>query len=337
MTDSSQEEADLPEQQQTVEPQVEAEQEDSKLESLMAAEDPAPAESSSVEDLPADTQAEEDDREGSPDADPDAIFATAEEQVGLDARAIAAAHAAIDAGNKALLEVQESAKLMQEGQAQATKETKKQMDPVMVLFLLMNIGLMVALLVLPSSDGKTDPAPLPDDPPVAVGPEEDPFAEKPVPIADLLPDRRLYSLAMIEGGRGNTSKAIDVLMRYLREHRNLSPMQKRMVYASLASYLSMEGRSQEAREYQVLIDQATDPYILSKSLWSMALMAEKDGRGADVRRYLARYLLQQNQLSPEERTHSVIAEAYLKIADSYRLHAEMEQEPAEDAGKEKGE
>ena len=128
--------------------------------------------------------------------------------------------------------------------------------------------------------------------------------------------------------RGDYPQAVKLLKQLLRANPDMGRVQLRLIYGQLAYNLLRDGRKREAEVYADRIDRMRAQIALPEDLVRAARRAEKDGRGKDMRRYYARFLLQQNQVRPDMR--EVVAEAYLKIGDSYRVDAEAGERAAQE-------
>ena len=139
-------------------------------------------------------------------------------------------------------------------------------------------------------------------------------------LEDRFPDDNLYEEATLVARRGDYPRAVKLLKQLLKTTPDMGGVQLRLVYTQLAYNLLRDGGIQEAEQYADRIDRMRVQTTLPEDLARAAQRAERDGRGGDVRRYYARFLLQQNQIRPDMR--DIISEAYLKIGDSYRLEAD---------------
>ncbi len=78
---------------------------------------------------------------------------------------------------------------------------------------------------------------------------------------------------------------------------------------------------EEAARYRSKTRTLVNRGYLPEDLRDAARTAWEDGRSEDARRYFARFLLQQKQLPAELRES--VAEAFLRIGDSYRMAADL--------------
>ncbi|MEE9125646.1 MAG: hypothetical protein V3U11_00755, partial [Planctomycetota bacterium] len=139
-------------------------------------------------------------------------------------------------------------------------------------------------------------------------------------LEDRFPRDNLYEEATLVARQGDYPRAVKLLKQLLKTTPDMSGVALRLVYTQLAYNLLRDGRRQEAEQYADRIDRMRVQTTLPEDLARAAQRAERDGRGGDMRRYYARFLLQQNQIRPDMR--DIISEAYLKIDDSYRLEAD---------------
>jgi hypothetical protein len=140
----------------------------------------------------------------------------------------------------------------------------------------------------------------------------------------MLPDKDLYDAGQRAVLNGDWIGAIGLFEGYLRAHPELRAFQLQMVYQSLAYCSERIGRRADTVTYRAKIQELVRATSLPEDLWKSAQLAEADGRGLDMRRFYARFLLQQDQLGPQWADQGRIAEAYLKIGDSYRIDAERD-------------
>lgn len=134
-------------------------------------------------------------------------------------------------------------------------------------------------------------------------------------------DQTLYLRALELAADGKYDDAIAVLEGFLKANPELAEVEHRLTLQALATFASRAGRPADASRYEAAIDRLRVGAQLPQDLLDLAKQAEADGRGGDMRRYYARFLLMQKQLSPSLRER--IAEAYLKLGDGYRVEAEQ--------------
>jgi len=181
--------------------------------------------------------------------------------------------------------------------------------------LVLNLALIGGVVALPigNPSGKSEAAPAGETahPPAPAGAPEPGFA---------VGTQGLYLRALEVAAEGKFDEAIAVLQQHLAANPNLGEVEQRLVYHALAMFAVRAGRSDEATRYEAAMDRLRIGAQLPQDLLDLARRAEAEGRGADMRRYYARFLLQQRQVPPSLRDR--IAEAYLKLGDGYRLEAE---------------
>jgi tetratricopeptide (TPR) repeat protein len=153
-------------------------------------------------------------------------------------------------------------------------------------------------------------------------PGPDPFRAPLQEPDEVLPNSEIYKTAQLQIAKGNPTRALELFERYLKAHPELQAHQLQLVYSNMAYCLNSLGRRQDAQAYGAKIDNLRNITALPDDLWESAHRAENDGRGIDMRRYYARFLLQQDQLGKRWASQGKIAEAYMKIGDSYRIDAE---------------
>ena len=180
--------------------------------------------------------------------------------------------------------------------------------------LLVNLAMMGVVLALPNGRA---PAPAPErEPPPA---KADPLLSPPRQLGGL-PTSKYWSEALESAGKGDLPQAILLLERYLELSPEITDVERRLVYNQIAFYLAKDGRTDEALEYERRSSQLMSRSHLPDDLLQNAHRAEQEGKLQEMRSAYARFLLQQKQIPPSLRKH--IAEAYLKLGDSYRLEAE---------------
>ena len=201
---------------------------------------------------------------------------------------------------------------------------RSRQDKYLVALLAINLCLMGVMIALPGAETKP-----PADGsvrenvivnPVVKGPN--PFIS-PLQMPDqILPNSGTYYVGLELVGASKYEQAVRAFESYLKGNPGLQAFQLQMVYSSLAYCHKRLGNDDRARAYQAKIDTLREISALPEDLWDAAQRAEKEGRGLDMRRAYARFLLQQDQLGKRWTTQGRIAEAYLKIGDSYRIDAE---------------
>lgn len=256
----------------------------------------------------------------------------------LEARAMLAAERALAAGQQAL-EAAEAAGAF-------AMPRSRIREWVLRGLLAFNLLLMAAVLLLPDAARQADPAGAPagdmaghrspvspaggDLPALAggqrrggghrqavEGPVRRPARSVPVPLPET--DDR-YARAMLRAASGDLTGAVEDLERYLAAEPHMPPAMKRNVLGTLAHYSFRLGLEQEAREFERRASALTQSHYLPEDLVRMARRAEEEGDGDRMRRLYARFVLQQKQVPPS--LHHFLAEAYLKLGDSYRIEAE---------------
>lgn len=203
---------------------------------------------------------------------------------------------------------------------------------VLRALLLINLAMMGVVLALPI--GK---APAPDHTGEQPAPKvDDPFLKPPRQLGGL-PTSKYWDEALQSAGKGDLSNAIMLLERYLELSPDMTDVERRLVYNQIAYYLAKDGRTEAALDYERRSSQLMSRSHLPDDLLQSAHRAEQEGKLPAMRSAYARFLLQQKQIPPSLRRH--IAEAYLKLGESYRLEAEAgerksgggKQEPADES------
>ncbi len=236
----------------------------------------------------------------------------------LTADAAAAAEQALRRGRHAVEEAE---------QAQRPAPPTERLSPrlrhqLLRAMLGLNLLLMVLMLLVP------DPVVTPAQPAAPQRPT--PPLAQPVPQPELrdardlaisVPDRELYDRAVVASLEGRHEEAVALLEHYLRRHPEMPPALRATVYNQLAHYSVLLNRREDAHRYGTMAAQLRQRTALPDELIESARRAAADGRGSDMRRDYARLLLQQQMLRPDQR--AAIAEAYLRLGDSYRIEAEQ--------------
>lgn len=246
----------------------------------------------------------------------------------LESEALRAAEQALAEGARALSEAEHA---LQETKSPTTQPPTKPVtssspaplsrtrERVLRAMIGMNIVAMIVLVLLPSpNSGVTQPKGSHDAAPHANGtpspaPQHDPVVKTPS-LRD--PVLRAFSLAESRDYKG----AIALLEQHLADNPRLDAGKKANVLLALEHYASQIGDFAAAQEYQRRTDALRSSHSLPEDLVQMALEAERNGDIESMRRHYSRLLLQQRQIPSSLYRH--VAEAYLKLGDSYRAEAE---------------
>ncbi len=230
---------------------------------------------------------------------------------------------------------------------------RRKQDRVLIGLMVGNLFLMGLMIAVPggnSADQVHRPPTVPQDPGSAGYPASghqatghqaasdpdhadakapDPFHAPLQEPDEILPNHEMYEAGQLQVTKGNYAKAVDLFEAYLKAHESLQAFQLQMVYSSLQYCMQRLGRRQEALVYMAKNENLRQVTALPDELWGAAKRAESDARGVDMRRYYARFLLQQDQLGKRWASQEKIATAYMKIGDSYRLDAERGEQMGE--------
>lgn len=249
----------------------------------------------------------------------------------VEAVAVEAAQQAVGVGEQALDEAEEAMRLLDAAQVGAVVTTRTGggfRDKLLLLVVVVNLVLLVVFLTVPAARQALLGGPASHG---GASPDSSrpPATHKP-PGSEHLPEVRvgktrfrndqLYQQALLLSRDGDYPGAVKALERLLRGNPNLSDGYLRLIYQAMAFNLLRDGRKKEANEYADRIERMMKAHSLPEDLIKAAHRAATDGRGSDMRRNYARFLLQQDQVRPDMR--DVITEAYLRIADSYKMEAE---------------
>ena len=134
-----------------------------------------------------------------------------------------------------------------------------------------------------------------------------------------IPRSRYWEAAWKESEKGNLSKAILYLEKLLKEEPNMEEAVRRTVQLQLSHFCGLAGRFDEMRRYLALAQKGTLKALGPADLWRLAEEAFAVRDYQESRRYLARFLLQQNQM-PKDLKEKVPL-AYLRLADGFRNEA----------------
>jgi hypothetical protein len=134
-----------------------------------------------------------------------------------------------------------------------------------------------------------------------------------------VPRSRYWEEAWKESEKGNLSQAILYLERLLKEEPNMEEAVRRTVQLQLSHFCGLAGRFDEMRRYLALAQKGTMKALGPTDLWRLAEEAYAVRDYQESRRYLARFLLQQNQMP--KHLKEKIPLAYLRLADGYRNEA----------------
>lgn len=225
----------------------------------------------------------------------------------LDQQALAAAELALAQGQQALAEARSYIE-----RSTVPMRRRPGLELALRVLLAVNLLAMAVVLLLPSPGpvAPAGPQPAPDtNPRNAVPQPAPPSLEDPVLRAFAAADRRDYR------------DAIRLLEGHLAGSPGLLPAKKANILLALEHYAAQIGDFAKAQEYQRRAEALRTSHSLPEDLLQMALEAERNGDVESMRRQYARLLLQQRQV-PSALTRRV-AEAYLKLGDSYRLEAEQ--------------
>lgn len=227
----------------------------------------------------------------------------------LEAQALRAAEAALAEGQQALAEARAQ---LQPGAARAGSRRR---ELVLRVLLVVNVLAMIAVLLLP------DPQPAA---PVAAAPVPAPIkppeVERPVVRNDADP----YLRSLEAADHGDYARAIALLDKYLEDTPRLKPNRRALVFRALAGYALQLGRDDLVGEYERRAAALQDSHSLPEDLIEEAKSAAARGDAEALRRLYARFLLQQRQIPASLYKH--VAEAYLKLGDSYRMAAQQADE-----------
>ncbi|MEQ1631863.1 MAG: hypothetical protein ABL997_05790 [Planctomycetota bacterium] len=229
----------------------------------------------------------------------------------LDKAALAAAEQALALGARAL---EAADKELGNGHAAPASGVPSSRTRELVLrgLIIANIVAMVVLVMLPAA--KSEPVVAPhttghDTP----APAHDPVVQKPNSADPVL---RAFALAETRDYRS----AMTLLEQYLADQPRLDAGRKANVLLALEHYATQIGDFTKAQEFQRRTEALRSAHSMPEDLVQMALEAERNGDVESMRRNYARLLLQQKQIPSSLYRH--VAEAYLKLGDSYRTEAE---------------
>lgn len=224
----------------------------------------------------------------------------------LEGQALRAAEAALLQGQQALAAARE-----QLASPEAPKVSRRR-EKVLRVLLGVNLLLMVAVLLVPT--GEIAPSPRPVTEHVTPAPVTEP--QHPVTNSE-----DPYLRALEAANRGDYGAALAGLDAYVAAAPRLAPGRLMLVRQAQAYYARMLGDDKRSENYERQAAALLQSHTLPEDLLDMAKNAEERGDAEAMRRIYARFLLQQRQIPASLYKH--IAEAYLKLGDSYRTAAEQ--------------
>lgn len=246
--------------------------------------------------------------------------AAARPEPDLGAEALAAARKALHEGNKALAEAEAGM------EAERRVRTARGRERLLRLLLAVNLAAMVVVLALPATPKKQpQPQPAIDTPQPFPGPGTQPQpqpTERPGPPALYDP----WNQALAAADRHDWNAAIKLLEQHLADSPRMAPSVRLNVLLALEHYCAQAGRLAQAQEYHRRAEAHGQSHTLPEDLVAMAREAEAKNDQESLRRIYARFLLQQRQIPSW--LYQNVAEAYLKLGDSYRIEAQSAAEAA---------
>jgi tetratricopeptide (TPR) repeat protein len=195
--------------------------------------------------------------------------------------------------------------------------------------LALNLVLMVAMLFVPGAARPVETGGERVAPAEAPAPGHAPFVTPRQDRVSPIPDRELYNAALVQAENGEFEAAVATLERYLAQNPKLPAAVRQLVYLAMSYYLGRAGRMEDADRFEHMARALHARTSLPEDLLASAQRAEQEGRAADMRAAYARFLLLQRTIRPDLRRH--VAEAYLKLGDSYRQEAEQAEQRAQEA------
>lgn len=262
----------------------------------------------------------------------------------LERNALRAAEEALAEGARVLAEAENALRSQKAGSAPQPQAAPLSRTRELVLRTLIGLNIigMIVLVMLPSPTGdkatQPDAAPeqhAPADSHTAVEPVSQPqvphvtaqpqathdsqtSTHEPVVEAPSLRDPVLRAFALAESREYKA--AIALLEQHLEQSPRLEAGKKANVLLALEHYAAQIGDYAKAQDYQRKLEALRGSHSLPEDLVQMAQEAERNGDIESMRRHYARLLLQQRQIPSTLYRH--VAEAYLKLGDSYRTQAE---------------
>lgn len=271
----------------------------------------------------------------------------------LERNALRAAEEALAEGARVLAEAENALRSQKAGSAPKPQAAplSRTRERVLRALIGLNIVGMIVLVLLPSPTGdvaqQIDVVPqqqTPVDPHAAVEPvaheqpqvphvagEPQNATPEPVVQAPNLRDPVLRAFALAESR--DYKAAIALLEQHLEQSPRLDAGKKANVLLALEHYAAQIGDYAKAQDYQRKLEALRGSHSLPEDLVHMAQEAERNGDIESMRRHYARLLLQQRQIPSTLYRH--VAEAYLKLGDSYRTQAEKGEAAARESQLEK--
>ena len=242
-----------------------------------------------------------------PEAQVDDSRATAMEQ-----EALAAAEQALSDGEEAVAEAEQAlaGEVHTQGAGAPTQtpaQRRGRNEQVLRVLLAVNVVAMVVVALMPTPS--TD-APLPEaaaPAPLAPAPAPSPVMNEP------------WNRALRASEQREWATAVTILEGYLQDREGMVPSERLSVLSALSYYASQAHDFDASRRYAQQAQALKQSHSLPEDLVQEAEAARASGNQAALRRVLARFLLQQEEVPSH--LYAYLAQAYLELGDSYREDA----------------
>lgn len=233
----------------------------------------------------------------------------------LEGEALRAAEQALAEGERALAAAR--AQLHEEQRAEPAPRARRSRRREVLLrcLLAVNVLAMIVVSSLPTPHVAEPANTRPEAAPNAAEP-------RPSPGADAPRFNEPWNRAMQAAEDRDFGKAVAILEGHLAANPRMAPSQQLSVLMALSHYAARIGSSESLRksqDYQRRADAIDRSHSLPEDLVAMAKAAMDNGDQEALRRFWARFLLQQRQIPSWLYKH--VAEAYLQLGDSYRQDA----------------
>ena len=225
----------------------------------------------------------------------------------MEQEALAAAEQAVTDGNAAVLEAEQS---LAQASPASTAPRGARNELVLRVLLAVNVVAMIVVALLP------DPSP------EAVTDGDDKAPVSSTAQADLTSAPAVnepWNRALRASEQRDWSTAVTILDEYLNDRAEMVPSERLSVLSALSYYASQDRDFAASRRYAQQAQALKQSHFLPDDLVKEAEAARASGDQAALRRVLARFLLQQDEVPSHLYPHLV--QSYLELGDSYREDA----------------
>ena len=225
----------------------------------------------------------------------------------MEQEALAAAQQAVTDGHAAVAEAEQS--LAQAAPSSAAPRGARN-ELVLRALLAINVVAMIVVALMP------DPSPEP----ITGGDEKAPVSSTaPADSTSAPAVNDPWNRALRASEQRDWSTAVTILDKYLRDRQGMVPSERLSVLSALSYYASQDRDFAASRRYAQQAQALKQSHFLPDDLVKEAEAARASGDQAALRRVLARFLLQQDEVPSHLYPHLV--QSYLELGDSYREDA----------------